>query len=83
MKKGESALGFKAHAGAGGQGLQKWDKGIQRILAALLVTNAHPAALAIYEGELKTPTTEEEAKATARNIWALSSLFFISQDGLY
>ena len=60
---GESAFGFKAYGG--GQGLQKWDKGIQTILA----TNAHPAALAIYEGELKMPSTEEEACVTAKMIW--------------
>ena len=50
MTKGESAFGFKAYGG--GQGLQKWDKGMQTILEA----NAHPAALAIYEGNLKSPT---------------------------
>ena len=50
MTKGESAFGFKAYGG--GQGLQKWDKGMQTILEA----NAHPAALAIYEGDLKSPT---------------------------
>ena len=60
---GESAFGFKAYGG--GQGLQKWDKGIQTILA----TSAHPAALAIYEGELKMPSTEEEACVTAKMIW--------------
>ena len=63
MTKGESAFGFKAYGG--GQGLQKWDKGMQTILEA----NAHPAALAIYEGDLKSPTTVEEAKVSAKNIW--------------
>ena len=63
MTKGESAFGFKAYGG--GQGLQKWDKGMQTILEA----NAHPAALAIYEGNLKSPTTVEEAKVSAKYIW--------------
>jgi hypothetical protein len=63
MTKGESAFGFKAYAG--GQGLQKWEKGMQTILEA----NAHPAALAIYKGDLESPTTVEEAKGSAKNIW--------------
>jgi hypothetical protein len=63
MTKGESAFGFKAHGG--GQGLQKWDKGMQTILEA----NAHPAALAIYEGDLRSPTAAEEAKGSAKSTW--------------
>ena len=78
MTKGESAFGFKAYAG--GQGLRKWDKGMQTVLEA----NAHPAALAIYEGDLKSPTAVEEAKAhagpTHRQSAAMSSLSLSSNE---
>jgi hypothetical protein len=62
--EGVSAFGFKA-CGGGQQSLEKWDKGTQAILA----TDSHPAALAIYEGDLKLPVTEEEAEVTAAIIW--------------
>jgi hypothetical protein len=62
--EGVSAFGFKAYGG--GQGLQKWDKGIQTILA----TDSHPAALAPEFARRKpTPKTRiSPVKPTDPNV---------------
>ena len=59
----ESLVGTTKYAG--GAGLQKWDKAVLVDLG----TGEQPWLKEVYMGELQTPTTDEEAKVTAKKIW--------------
>ena len=60
----ESLVGTTKYAG-GAPGLQKWDKAVLVDLG----TGEQPWLKEVYMGELQTPTTDEEAKVTAKKIW--------------
>ena len=64
----ESLVGTTKYAG--GAGLQKWDKAVLVDLG----TGEQPWLKEVYMGELKTPTTDEEAKVTAKKIWRMRPL---------
>ena len=59
----ESLVGTTKYAG--GAGLQKWDKAVLVDLG----TGEQPWLKEVYMGELQTPTTDKEAKVTAKKIW--------------